>query len=114
MRCGRFNQTKRRYIAISRNCLYYFRNEMGLLDEMRREEEVKEEDLLAVGVIPLYKCVALKEQGKNTGVQLLNMYGNESIQYIRIISEKELKLKSKPFFSFEFCIILNECIIYSS
>ena len=49
---------------------------MGLLDEMRREEEVKEEDLLAVGVIPLYKCVALKEQGKNTGVQLLNMYGN--------------------------------------
>lgn len=80
---------------------------MGLLDEMKEEEEVKEEDLLAVGVIPLYRCVALKEQGKSTVVQVLNMYGNEPIQYIRILSDKELKLKSKPFFSFEFCIIVN-------
>lgn len=33
IRSGKMNAWKRRYICISRNCLYYYLNEEGLLDQ---------------------------------------------------------------------------------
>lgn len=100
MRCGRFNQWKRRYVAISRNCVYYFKNQVALLDE---KTEGHEEYLLAVGVIPLYHCLVRKEERKSTEVELSCAVENVSMRYIRILSEKMVIVKSKERFCFEFC-----------
>lgn len=44
MRCGKLKTQKQRYIVISRNCLYYYKNSTIETDE----------SILATGVIPLY------------------------------------------------------------
>lgn len=49
MRCGKLNGWKRRYIAISRNCLYYFHSIDGLSEKERNEVVLQ----LPTGVVPL-------------------------------------------------------------
>lgn len=99
MRCGRLKQLKKRFIAISRNCLYYFKSGVGLLDE--KTEEEKAEYGLAVGVIPLFQCAVRKQEGK-TGIEILHA-DQSPIRYIRLFSEGRMVKKEKSLFYFEFC-----------
>ena len=63
IRSGKMNAWKRRYICISRNCLYYYLNEEGLLDQAAEEDS---EYLLPTGVVPLWRCdcVVCAEEAK--------------------------------------------------
>ena len=65
IRSGKMNAWKRRYICISRNCLYYYLNEEGLLDQAAEEDS---EYLLPTGVVPLWRCdcVVCAEEAKKT------------------------------------------------
>lgn len=102
MHCGRFNQIKRRYIAISRNCLYYFRNKEALLDEKSNEGGFDDYSL-AVGVIPLNQCITEISEGRRTVVLLKESQDQLPMRYIRILSDDRIVIKSKKEFCFEFC-----------
>lgn len=109
MHCGKLNQIKKRYIAISRNCLYYFRNKEALLDEKSNEGDFNEYSL-AVGVIPLNQCVAEISEGRKTVVLLKDSQDKVPIRYIRILSDDRIVMKSKKEFCFEFCSIYDSFI----
>lgn len=101
MRCGKLNSWKKRYICISRNCLYYYHNEDGLLDQASEEECT--EYMLPTGVIPLWQCdcVRCAEGDKGGKIQLIKKT-NEEMGYIRLLSKSRIVERRKPFFEIQF------------
>ena len=94
------NAWKRRYICISRNCLYYYLNEEGLLDQAAEEDS---EYLLPTGVVPLWRCdcVVCAEEAKKTKVRLVKKT-SEDVRYVRLLSKERVVERSKPFFEIQF------------
>ena len=100
IRSGKMNVWKRRYICISRNCMYYYHNEEGLLDQAEEEDS---EYMLPTGVVPLWKCdcMVCAEEVKKTKVRLLKKTSDD-VHYVRLLSKERLVERSKPFFEIQF------------
>ena len=100
IRSGKMNAWKRRYICISRNCLYYYLNEEGLLDQAAEEDSGY---LLPTGVVPLWRCdcVVCAEEAKKTKVRLVKKT-SEDVHYVRLLSKERVVERSKPFFEIQF------------
>lgn len=109
MRCGKLNRWKRRYIAISRNCLYYFHSIDGL-SEKERDEVVLQ---LPTGVIPLTQLasstrmvgIERQDEAKVAGrlfiVELFREDGSD-VAYLRLLTSEKVIRRAKHRFCFTF------------